>query len=108
MRKGASGCIARTDNWSPLKSPNATTLPSGSRPMEPASMRELPVNRFGGKGHIDVAGEMRLTSWKTVSIHLERRHITAGGKRGEHVMIWNFIGFPTADNYGLKHSLPSK
>lgn len=39
-------------NWSPLKSPNATTLPSVSSPRDPAPSRAFPLNRFGGNGHI--------------------------------------------------------
>lgn len=46
----------RTHNWSPLKSPKATTLSPLSNPLLPASMREFPVNRLGGKGHIECTG----------------------------------------------------
>ena len=42
-----------THNWSPLKSPNATTLPSVSSPRDPALSKALPLNRFGGNGHIE-------------------------------------------------------
>ena len=45
-----------THNWSPLKSPNATTVESGHTPMEPALSSALPLNRFGGKGHIAEVG----------------------------------------------------
>ena len=46
-----------TYNWSPLKSPNATTLPSVSSPRDPALSKALPLNRFGGNGHMaDVNG----------------------------------------------------
>jgi len=41
-----------THNWSPLKSPNATTLPSVSSPRDPALSKAFPLNRFGGSGHI--------------------------------------------------------
>lgn len=44
--------IFATHNWSPLRSPKAATLPSGVRPREPAPIRELLVNRLGGKGQI--------------------------------------------------------
>ena len=45
-----------THNWSPLKSPNATILPSVSIPLDPASSREFPLNLLGGNGQIPWAG----------------------------------------------------
>lgn len=43
----------------PSKSPSATTLPSPLNPIEPAFINAFPVNRFGGKGQIAIAGEMK-------------------------------------------------
>jgi len=48
----AKKCAECTHNWSPLKSPNATTLPSVSSPRDPAPSKAFPLNRFGGNGHI--------------------------------------------------------
>ena len=50
--RGVWGVHGDTHNWSPLKSPNATTLPSVSSPRDPAPSKAFPLNRFGGNGHM--------------------------------------------------------
>ena len=49
----------KTHSWSPLKSPNATTLPSPLKPIAPASINEFPLKRFGGKGQMAILGVIR-------------------------------------------------
>lgn len=59
----------RTYNWSPLKSPNAITLPSASRPIDPASVNEFPEKRFGGNGHIAAVGSASQDNEKSRVVH---------------------------------------
>lgn len=65
-----------THDWSPLKSPKATTLPSPFKPIEPASSKLLPVNRFGGNGHHtawDAGRKMRACRPKHKTDDIRRR-----------------------------------
>lgn len=64
--------------WSPLKSPNAITLPSPlSRPRVPAGTSALPEKRFGGKGQSAVVGAAN-SATLTMNRRKERRR---GGRK---------------------------
>jgi hypothetical protein len=68
---------SKTYDWSPSKSPNATTRMSPVSPTEPASMSELLVNRFLGNGH-------HSSAW---ALTASRRQ-----SKSDRVMLWHRAG----------------
>jgi hypothetical protein len=72
-----------TYNWSPLKSPYATILSLLPTPIGPALSSELPLNRFGGNGHIAFVDNEREQKRKKLSNNIESYdHAEKGGRRG--------------------------
>ena len=73
MRRGMD--LLCTHNWSPLKSPKATTVASGNTPIDPAFRSALPLNRFGGNGHIaEAVGVPRSAAKRETQTEVNRGH----------------------------------